>query len=295
MYWISVILFLMCSKHVQGFAILEIVSCISNWFDGVPLSLTCVHKSGQIDSIASIGTTKPMVQCNSRFGNCFTNDIQRYGVVGVPSVSMTMLIHSFKKGRDDTTWTCLDGTPTSSPVTCHIALSEKYVVKDEHLTKLERITFPFIVSVTGNCTYLLPNCTWKYKIQGESEERVPDDLTDITNTSASCNSGDQQATCTLKFNSTSVPAEFAGKNVSLRVSITHASLIGNSTPIEIINSGVIFPAVPDEPERMSALSAGAISGIVIAVVLALAIPTVWILYKRKIKKKAENVQNESNN
>ncbi|XP_041373948.1 pregnancy-specific beta-1-glycoprotein 11-like [Gigantopelta aegis] len=34
------------------------------------------------------------------------------------------------------------------------------------------------------------------------------------------------------------------------------------------------------PERMSALSAGVISGIVIAVVLALAIPTVWILYKR---------------
>ncbi|XP_041372462.1 carcinoembryonic antigen-related cell adhesion molecule 1-like [Gigantopelta aegis] len=50
-----------------------------------------------------------------------------------------------------------------------------------------------------------------------------------------------------------------------------------------------------DPERMSALSAGAISGIVIAVVLALAIPTVWILYKRKIKKKAEDVQNESNN
>ncbi|XP_041362182.1 carcinoembryonic antigen-related cell adhesion molecule 8-like [Gigantopelta aegis] len=50
-----------------------------------------------------------------------------------------------------------------------------------------------------------------------------------------------------------------------------------------------------DPERMSALSAGAISGIVIAVVLALFVPTVWILYKRKIKKKAEDVQNESNN
>ncbi|XP_041373924.1 carcinoembryonic antigen-related cell adhesion molecule 6-like [Gigantopelta aegis] len=50
-----------------------------------------------------------------------------------------------------------------------------------------------------------------------------------------------------------------------------------------------------DPERMSTLNAGAISGIVIAVVLALAIPTVWILYKRKIKKKAEDVQNESNN
>ncbi|XP_041372860.1 carcinoembryonic antigen-related cell adhesion molecule 20-like [Gigantopelta aegis] len=50
-----------------------------------------------------------------------------------------------------------------------------------------------------------------------------------------------------------------------------------------------------DPDRMSALSAGAISGIAIAVVLAVAIPTVRILYKRKIKKKAEDVQNESNN
>ncbi|XP_041375053.1 carcinoembryonic antigen-related cell adhesion molecule 20-like [Gigantopelta aegis] len=50
-----------------------------------------------------------------------------------------------------------------------------------------------------------------------------------------------------------------------------------------------------DPERMSALSAGVIAGILIAVALALAIPTAWILYKRKIKRKAEDVQNESNN
>ncbi|XP_041372508.1 protein amalgam-like [Gigantopelta aegis] len=43
--------------------------------------------------------------------------------------------------------------------------------------------------------------------------------------------------------------------------------------------------VKDDPKRMSALGAGAISGIVIAVVLALAVPTVWIIYKRNIQKK----------
>ncbi|XP_041356228.1 uncharacterized protein LOC121373601 isoform X2 [Gigantopelta aegis] len=75
-----------------------------------------------------------------------------------------------------------------------------YGVKDENLTTLTTVTLPFSISVTGSCTYLLPNCIWTYKIQGESEERVPDGLTEITNTSAHCNSGDQQATCTLKFN-----------------------------------------------------------------------------------------------
>ncbi|XP_041346754.1 carcinoembryonic antigen-related cell adhesion molecule 20-like, partial [Gigantopelta aegis] len=54
--------------------------------------------------------------------------------------------------------------------------------------------------------------------------------------------------------------------------------------------------VLDDPERMSALNAGAISGIVIAVVLALAIPTVWILYKR-IKRQQdigeENIDNRT--
>ncbi|XP_041373042.1 carcinoembryonic antigen-related cell adhesion molecule 20-like [Gigantopelta aegis] len=48
-----------------------------------------------------------------------------------------------------------------------------------------------------------------------------------------------------------------------------------------------------DPERMSStLSAGAISGIVIAVLLALAIPTVWIVYSRRLKKKAVDGQIE---
>ncbi|XP_041373299.1 uncharacterized protein LOC121386464 [Gigantopelta aegis] len=49
---------------------------------------------------------------------------------------------------------------------------------------------------------------------------------------------------------------------------------------------------PDsESERMSGLGTGAISGIVIAVVLAVAIPTGWIVYKRKKHAKGEDGQN----
>ncbi|XP_041373829.1 uncharacterized protein LOC121386866 [Gigantopelta aegis] len=62
-----------------------------------------------------------------------------------------------------------------------------------------------------------------------------------------------------------------------------------------VSSPALTLSIIGDPERMSALSAGAISGIVIAVVLALAIPTAWILYKRKIKKKSEGMQNESTN
>ncbi|XP_041373944.1 uncharacterized protein LOC121386954 [Gigantopelta aegis] len=74
---------------------------------------------------------------------------------------------------------------------------------------------------------------------------------------------------------------------------TNSLMVNRSVPAVISNK--IQLNIQNYPERMSALSAGAISGIVIAVVLALAIPTVWILYKREIKKKAEDVQNESNN
>ncbi|XP_041373925.1 uncharacterized protein LOC121386937 [Gigantopelta aegis] len=229
---VGMVAFVFSVMPVSVFAIFEIVPCVSNWFDGVPLSLTCVLKSGPVDSYVALVTTLTKVQCNSTFDNCFSYDTQLYSVVGVPSVSMTMLIRSFKKGLDDTEWKCIDGNPTSSPVSCHIALSEKYVVIDENLTTLERITLPFRVSVTGNCTYLLPNCTWKYKIKGESEERVPDDLTAITSTNASCNPGDQQATCTLKFDSDSVPAGFTGQTASLHVFITHASLIGSQLHLD---------------------------------------------------------------
>ncbi|XP_041373571.1 nephrin-like [Gigantopelta aegis] len=53
-------------------------------------------------------------------------------------------------------------------------------------------------------------------------------------------------------------------------------------------------SITDDPERMSALSTGAITGIVIAVVLALAIPTVWILYKR-IKRQPDAVEENTHN
>ncbi|XP_041372864.1 uncharacterized protein LOC121386130 [Gigantopelta aegis] len=46
-----------------------------------------------------------------------------------------------------------------------------------------------------------------------------------------------------------------------------------------VGSSALKLSITDDPERISALSAGAISGIVIAIVLALAIPTAWILYK----------------
>ncbi|XP_041372865.1 uncharacterized protein LOC121386131 [Gigantopelta aegis] len=75
---------------------------------------------------------------------------------------------------------------------------------------------------------------------------------------------------------------------------TNSLMVNRGVPA-VISSNTIQLNIQYAPERMSALSAGAISGTVIAVVLALAIPTVWILYKRKIKKKAEDVQNESNN
>ncbi|XP_041373514.1 uncharacterized protein LOC121386620 isoform X2 [Gigantopelta aegis] len=367
-----------CNMSLFYEAILEIDPCPSNWFDGVPLNVTCVLKDGAIGGSMFISkNNQPNVQCNSTFGDCFSFDPGRYDVVGVPSVSVTMLIKSFEKGRDDTEWICIDFTHVPAPPSCKITLSAPYGVKGENVTTLTKVTLPFSVSVTGSCTYLLPDCTWIRKIQGESEERVPDNLTSITNTNTSCNSGDQQATCTFKFDYDSVPAGFVGKHVSLRVSITHASLIGNSTPIEIVNSGVIFtvgpdtitlipspPAemregskvivnctsdclprcsfswtwgkesisstsslilenigkkqagaymctvtntislisrnktfhlsFPDDPERMSSLSAGAISGIVIAVVLAFAIPTVWILYKRN-KRQPDAVEENTDN
>ncbi|XP_041356225.1 uncharacterized protein LOC121373601 isoform X1 [Gigantopelta aegis] len=185
----------------QGEAVLEIKPCVLHWFDGIALNLTCVLRSGTIDEDIFISKCKePIVLCNSNFMACYSIEPRRYSVVGVPSVSATMLIKSFAKGRHDTEWTCLDYTPVSAPLSCNITLSAPYGVKDENLTTLTTVTLPFSISVTGSCTYLLPNCIWTYKIQGESEERVPDGLTEITNTSAHCNSGDQQATCTLKFN-----------------------------------------------------------------------------------------------
>ncbi|XP_041373731.1 uncharacterized protein LOC121386782 [Gigantopelta aegis] len=278
---------------IQSGAVLGIKSCISNWFDGMPLNLTCVVNNGIVNSYIAIKKENRLVAvCNSTFGDCISFDAH-YGVIGIPSESMTLLIFHFEKERDDTTWKCTDVGLSLLTPTCSIASSAPYGVKYEDLTKLTTVTLPFSVSVTGKCTYSLPNCTWTYQIQSESLERVPDGLTAITNSSESCNSGDQQATCTLKFDYESVPAGFAGENVTLRVSITHASLITNFTPIEIVNSGVIFPVSGTE-EHKAALSGGVIPGIVLAISLAIAIPMAWVFYKGKIQKKeSEERQNDS--
>ncbi|XP_041373748.1 uncharacterized protein LOC121386798 [Gigantopelta aegis] len=281
-----VMVFFIYLQYVEGGAVLEIMPCVTNWFDGVPLNLTCVLVSGTVDTKVSFSrNAESKVQCNSAFADCFTHD-PAYSHLGHSSQSMTMLIHSFNEGKDNTAWTCIDSSPPVSPIPCIISLSAKYAVSHEDMTSLEKVTIPFNVSVTGICTYQLPTCTWTYMMQGMSEKRmIPSGQTHINNTTASCNAGDQQATCILKIDF--VPEEFFNRGVSLHVSITHPSLMGSSTPIDIVSSTMFFTE-PTNVVPVTDLMLGSVTGTVVALFLFVAIPFGWIIYKRKKLRKRED-------
>ncbi|XP_041373926.1 uncharacterized protein LOC121386938 [Gigantopelta aegis] len=136
----------------------------------------------------------------------------------------------------------------------------------------------FNVSISIDCTYPTVNMYWVF---GKSQTLAPV----ITTDDSSCTPPQKKTFGVLTMKYTTVKGR-----ESVTVQLVHPSFENGVRNIQIG-----YAVFPDDPERMSALSAGAISGIVIAVVLALAIPTVWILYKRKIKKKAKDVLNESNN
>ncbi|XP_041377837.1 uncharacterized protein LOC121390128 [Gigantopelta aegis] len=125
------------------------------------------------------------------------------------------------------------------------------------------------------------------------------------NCTAQCNPSPCSFSWTVKNDTVSSGALLSltdisrNKNGSVYVCTVNNTAIQNSTTIEFTL------IVTDDPKRTSSsrLRAGpyvgagpgaAISGIVVAVLFALAIPTVWIIYSRKIKKQANDGQNESN-
>ncbi|XP_041373394.1 uncharacterized protein LOC121386524 [Gigantopelta aegis] len=138
----------------------------------------------------------------------------------------------------------------------------------------------FNVSTVIDCAFPSVNVSWVF---GDSQTLTPVITTDGTG----CKSSLVKTIAVLTMNAKSITGL-----VNVLVRLIHQSFENENEVLDIL---IGFRDFPDDPERMSALGAGAISGIVIAVVLALVIPTAWILYKRKKKKKAEDMQNESNN
>ncbi|XP_041373750.1 uncharacterized protein LOC121386800 [Gigantopelta aegis] len=293
MYWISVILFLMCSKHVQGEATTS-VDCLDYGKPGQNINLTCRVISGTLRSgftwwRPNGGTSTVVMECNTNNDAC---DPVRgiTGYIGVPdtaNAACNLIIESFNPSVDVGEWTCQDGPTGTGKSTCNkmSILSISSINITNALPTQEQISSEkdFNISTIIDCAFPSVNVSWVF---GDSQTLTPVITTDDTE----CDSPLVKTIAVLTMNGKSMTG-----HVHVSVRLIHPSFENENEVLDILIGVADFPAVPDEPERMSALSAGAISGIVIAVVLALAIPTVWTLYKRKIKKKAEDEQNEPNN
>ncbi|XP_041373597.1 carcinoembryonic antigen-related cell adhesion molecule 6-like [Gigantopelta aegis] len=187
--------------------------------------------------------------------------IMCYSAVILSSTQTTLTIESFNSATDAGEWTCYDGPSNDGRSTCNKTVLYGPVagsikfIRTAKLKEGQHLT----VDCTVGCN---PPCNYSWILGNEEITTRPLlNLTDINR--------NQDGNVYNRTVTNSAIQQSISKNFTLSVSYG--------------------------PERMSALSAGAISGIVIAVVLALAVPTVWIVYKRKIKTKAEDVQNEQNN
>ncbi|XP_041373349.1 carcinoembryonic antigen-related cell adhesion molecule 6-like [Gigantopelta aegis] len=236
------------------------IDCMNGGYPGQSTTLTCTVTGTIATGIYWIRPdvhVPQVVRCNTVNTIC-RSDVSGYSAVINSPTQITLTIQSFNPAVDDGEWICRDG-PIGSQSTCNITL----------LIGPDNITFnpspPAEVrersNVTINCTAdCVPPCSYFWTWAKEN----------ISSTSllAMENIGKKQAgeyMCTVTNTITLI-----SRNKAFRLSVLR------------------------NPERMSALSSGAITGIVIGVVLAIAIPTVWILYKRIIQKKAKDVQNESN-
>ncbi|XP_041372945.1 uncharacterized protein LOC121386185 [Gigantopelta aegis] len=172
-----------------------------------------------------------------------------------------LTITKFNISTDAGTWICRDGMIGNGKLSCN-----KTVLDGPHNVAFEHISPEYVTEgdgLTVNCTAKCnPSpCSFSWTVRNDTvSSGALLSLTDISSTQ-----NGNVYTCTV--NNTATP---------------------NSTTIKFTL------IVKDRTERMSALSAGALSGIVIAVVLALAVPTVWILCNRKMKKKVEDEQNVLN-
>ncbi|XP_041373620.1 uncharacterized protein LOC121386694 [Gigantopelta aegis] len=215
-------------------------------------------------------------QCGSGLGHTVTRISSRVITLEVPSFDATVNAGTWKVEEGLSVFSNELGL--TAPFATVVTNSSINVTDALPTQKQIDSTKDFNVSTIIHCAFPSVNVSWVF---GDSQTLIPVINTDDTG----CNSSLLRTIAVLKMNAKSTTGPVA---VSLK-------LIHPSFENEVRYMWLGEASFPGDPERMSALSAGSISGIVIAVVLALAIPTVWVLYNRQIKKKAEDVQNESNN
>ncbi|XP_041373280.1 uncharacterized protein LOC121386447 [Gigantopelta aegis] len=207
------------------------------------------------------GVPLQVARCKNDMTLCFETE-DGYSIVGNADTQIVDLtIKSFNTATDAGEWMCDDGRSTTGRSTCiktvmHGPSNVTFIPPTPSVKEGEDLT----VNCSADCH---PPCSFSWT---QGNNTVSSDSL-LTLRHISMNQSGRVYTCTV--NNTAIPKS-TSKDFALVVD---------------------KPPTQHGPERMSALSAGAISGIVIAVVLALAIPTVWILYKRNIKKKPEDMQN----
>ncbi|XP_041372964.1 carcinoembryonic antigen-related cell adhesion molecule 6-like [Gigantopelta aegis] len=259
---VILIIALIRDNSVEGTAATSI-DCMNGGYPGQSTNLTCTITGTVISGIywlrPNSGSRIQVVRCNTANTRC-VSDASGYSAVVDSPTQITLTIQSFNPAVDAGEWICRDGPTGEGQSTCNMTVQYGPVPGSINFNSTASVEegHDLTVDCTASCN---PPCDYSWTL------------------------GDNQITTSPLLNVTDISRNQDGN-------------VYNCTATNIVLLTSInkhFTLTVTYPERMSALSAGAISGIVIAVVLALAIPTVWILYARKIKKRAEDVQNESNN
>ncbi|XP_041373884.1 uncharacterized protein LOC121386909 [Gigantopelta aegis] len=269
------------NHHVQGYAFLTINKSLAV----IGQSLVFVYRSDVNITDAITFKLNDMVQgrCINKYGQC--GSLEGFNITRQSARVMTLEIASFNETVHAGKWTVWD---TSNNIhTLELSKPFATVVNTSLIdiasacpvqTDIDSLHY-FTVNITTGCAYPIVNISW-FSTGNNNKTLEPV----ITSDAVGCAAPQVKTIAELKLNHLTLQG---------RVNLT-ANMIHPSFDNAVYDTWICVTDFPDVPESMSALSAGAISGIVIAVLLAVAIPTVWIVYKRKIKKKAEDVQNEDN-
>ncbi|XP_041372851.1 carcinoembryonic antigen-related cell adhesion molecule 6-like [Gigantopelta aegis] len=235
------------TEAVKGDATTNI-DCLDSGNPGGNASLTCTITGTIVNGIEWLrpngGAPHEVVSCNVVNTECELTVTGYAGAVVSPTQN-TLIIHSFNPTTDAGEWNCrdgLDGIPSKCSKTFMYGpdLSSVNFSSDTSVEEGQYLT----VDCTADCN---PPCDYSWTL------------------------GDNQLTTSPLLNLTDISRNQDG-NV-YNCTVTNAGL-----PKSISKNFTL--SISYDPERMSFLSAGATSGIVIAVVLALAIPTVLVIYKR---------------